>query len=136
MNAQSQVSSNSPAIITKLRQPANSQGEVQITEDPKIDNFLAKMIDANAKRGTVRGYRILVFRENSQRAKERAMDARAKFLSKFPDTEAHLEVQAPLWWVYVGDFRTLTDAFRMKKQIETLFPIARIAPANINYTKL
>jgi hypothetical protein len=128
---------NKPYIITKLQQSENSQGHVQIIQDKKIDELMSKMIDHNAQRGTVRGYRIRIFMENSQVAQQKAIAARSKFLEKFQDQmEAYYDVKAPIWRVYVGDFRTQTDAFRMLKQIEQYFPNALIVRADVDYNKL
>lgn len=97
---------------------------------------MSKMIDKNAQKGTVRGYRIRIFMENSQVAQQKAIAARSKFLEKFQDQmEAYYDVKAPIWRVYVGDFRTQTDAFRMLKQIEQYFPNALIVRADVDYNK-
>jgi hypothetical protein len=64
------------------------------------------------------------------------LEAKAKFMTSFPDIEPYPEYIAPYYKIYVGDFRTLPDAFRMKKQIESLFPNAFIVSQNIDYSKL
>ena len=124
-----------PYILTKIQQPEANQGKVQIIQDKRIDELLGKVVERNAKKGTVRGYRIQIFRENSQVAQEKAVAARSRFLNKFPDVEAYLIPKVPLWRVYVGDFRTLNDAYRMLKQLESLFPNAFIVQENIDYNK-
>jgi len=124
-----------PYILTKIQQPEANQGKVQIIQDKRIDELLGKVVERNAKKGTVRGYRIQIFRENSQVAQEKAVAARSRFLNKFPDVEAYLIPKVPLWRVYVGDFRTLNDAYRMLKQLESLFPNAFIVQENIEYNK-
>lgn len=135
VHAQSSTT-NRPYIITKLQQQESNQGRIQVIQDKRIDELLSKVVDRNAQRGTVRGYRIQIFRENSQVAQERARAARSKFVSNFPDIEVHEVVKAPLWRVYIGDFRTLNDAYRMLKQIEPLFPNAFIIREDIDYNKL
>jgi hypothetical protein len=135
-SAQNTSTANRPYIITKLQQSENSQGHIQIIQDKKIDELMSKMIDKNAQKGTVRGYRIRIFMENSQVAQQKAIAARSKFLEKFQDQmEAYYDVKAPIWRVYVGDFRTQTDAFRMLKQIEQYFPNALIVRADVDYNK-
>ena len=135
-HAQSTTTVNHPYIISELEQQDSSQGHVQIIQDKKIDELLNKIIQRNAQKGTIRGYRIQIFRENSRNAQERAINARSKFLNKFPDIDAYYDVKAPLWRVYIGNFRTITDAFRMYKQIEPLFPNAFIVREDIDYNKL
>lgn len=128
--------SNRPYIITKLQSQENGQGAVQVVQDKKIDELLGKVIERNAQKGTVHGYRIQIFRENSQVAQDRARAARSKFVNNFPDIEAYFVAKAPLWRVYVGDFWTMNEAFRTLKQIEPLFPNAFIVPVDLDYTKL
>ena len=125
-----------PYIITKLQHPEAGQGTVHIIQDKKIDDLLGKIIERNAQKGTVRGYRIQIFRENSQVAQERARAAQSKFISNFPDIEVYPVVKAPLWRVYVGDFWTMNEAFRALKQIEPLFPNAFPIQVDLDYNKL
>jgi hypothetical protein len=127
---------NRPYIISELQHQESGQGTIKVIQDKKIDELLGKIIDRNAHKGTIRGYRIQIFRENSQVARERARIARSKFISHFPDIEAYDVVKAPLWRIYVGDFWTLNQAFRALKQIEPLFPYAFIIPEDLDYNKL
>lgn len=135
-NAQSATTFNSPNILTKLEHQDNGQGRIQIIEDKRIDELLGKMIEKNAKKGTIRGYRIRIFIQNSQVAQEKAVAARSKFLNSFPDVAAYYNVKAPIWRVYIGDFRTMNDAFRMLKKVEPLFPNAVIVREDIDYNKI
>lgn len=83
------------------------------------------------------GYRIVVFRENSNKAIDNAQKARSKVISNFPNVQAELVIEAPVVWVYVGDFRTMTDALRMKSQLKPLFSTdPRIVSTEINVNKL
>ena len=135
-HAQSTATTSHSYIINKIQQPESGQGHVQIIQDKRIDELLSKVVERNAKKGTVRGFRIQIFRENSQVAQEKARIARSKFVSNFDDIEVYEVVKAPLWRIYVGDFRTLNEAFRAYKKIEPLFPNAFIIPENIDYNKL
>jgi len=134
-NAQTSAPSSHTYIISKLQQPEINQGTIQIIQDKRIDELLSKVTERNARKGTVRGYRIQIFRENSQVAQSRAQAARSKFMSKFPEIEAYTIPKSPFWSVYVGDFRTLNDAYRMLKQIDTVFPNAFIRPEDLDYNK-
>ncbi|HEY4789064.1 MAG TPA: SPOR domain-containing protein [Bacteroidales bacterium] len=134
--AQTNTTVTTPYIISNLQRQEGSQGHVQVIQDKRIDELLNKIIERNAKKGTIRGYRIQIYRGNSQVAQQRAIAARSKFLEKFPDVDAYIVVKAPWWSVYVGNFRTITDAFRMLKEIEPLFPNAFYVREDIDYNKL
>lgn len=112
-------------------------GEVQIIQNKKIDDLLARYIDTNAKKGTVTGYKLFIFSESTQIvAHKHALEAQAKFLKYFPDVDTNVQYDAPDWKVYVGNFRSRSDALRLKKQIETLFPKVFLVQRQIDYTKL
>lgn len=123
-------------IIKSLQQPESGKGQVQIIQDKKIDNLIARYIDNNPHKKSIPGYRIRIFSDAKQGADKRTREVKSKFMSNFPDIEPYPKYEAPYWKIYVGDFRTLTDAFRMKKQIEIFFPNAFIVVSNIDYSKL
>jgi hypothetical protein len=127
-----------PAYISQLTANVPGQGQIQIVQDKKIDNLLSKYIENNSRKTTISGYRLRIFSESAQEsARKRAYEAKAKFLSYFPDIEAYIKYESPDWKVYVGDFRSRTDAFRLKKQIDNLFPRrVFIVETPIEYTKL
>lgn len=128
-------SSHHPGIINQLLQD-RSKGKVQLIQDKRIEDFLSKVIETNAHKGTMPGYRVVIFRENSNKAIGNANAAKARFYNSFPNIEAYLKIQAPNVWVFVGDFRTITDALRMKKQLESSFTTSRIVSTEININKL
>jgi hypothetical protein len=136
---QSFAQSSHPAIIHQLQQD-HSKGKVQIVQDKRIDDFLSKIIENNTHKGTMPGYRVVIFRENSNKAINNAQGAKAKFYNSYSEIEAYLKIEAPNVWVFVGDFRTFTDALRMKKQLDPLFSTSRFVPAivatEINISKL
>ncbi len=126
-----------PAIIRQLQHYENSEGQVQIIEDKRIDDLLNKCIDNNVIRKAIPGFRIRIFSQNNRdEGRKHAYDIVQKFMSNFAAIEADVQYEQPDWKVYVGYFRTLTDAFRVKKQIENLFPNAFIVQTDIEYTKL
>lgn len=125
-----------PEILLQLKQ-SNSTGKVEIIQDKGIEDFLSKIIDDNSRKATMPGFRIVVFRENSNKAIDNAQKARSKVISNFPNVQAELVIEAPVVWVYVGDFRTMTDALRMKSQLKPLFSTdPRIVSTEINVNKL
>ncbi len=134
--SQTTSTDNHHLIIKSLQQPESGKGQVQIIQDKKIDNLIARYIDNNPHKKSIPGYRIRIFSDAKQGADKRTREVKSKFMSNFPDIEPYPKYEAPYWKIYVGDFRTLTDAFRMKKQIEIFFPNAFIVVSNIDYSKL
>lgn len=125
-----------PAIITSLTKNNYNEGKIEISQDRRIDDLMVKYIDSNIKKGTITGYRIVIFSESKQSiAEKNARETRQKFISNFPNEEAIYRWEAPDWLVFVGNFRTYTDAYRLKKQIESMYPNAFIRETQIEYTK-
>lgn len=126
-----------PAIIRELTAPQSEGNKIQIIGDKKIDDLLARHIELNSRKSTITGYRLRIFSQSTQMvAKDKAFKAKGDFLRHYPDEEALVTFIAPDWVVYVGNFRSRTDAFRLKKQIETLFPNAFIVEQQIDIREL
>jgi hypothetical protein len=136
--AQGQHTSGEIPIITELQQK-DSVGFVQIIQDKRIDSLLFKYLNTNKRKQTVPGFRIRIFEANNQEhGRQRATDEMAKFLNKFSGLgeEVYRVYESPEWKVYIGDLRTRSDAFKIKKQIESVFTNNRIVESEIDYTKL
>jgi hypothetical protein len=122
-----------PAIIKELTSNPTGSSKIQIIGDKKIENLLAKYIENNSRKSTITGYKLKIF---SNVVREKANSAKAKFLNNFSDIKTEIDYIAPDWVVYVGKFRNRTDAFRLKKQIEYLFPNAFIVEQQVEYKEL
>lgn len=82
------------------------------------------------------GYRIQIYFDSGRTARESANETKAKFLSFFPDIEAHILYQSPFYKVRVGDFRTENEALKFSKKILRRFPQAYIVPDIIDFPEL
>lgn len=126
-----------PAIIREITAPQPGGNKVRIISDKQIDDLLAKNIENNSKKSTISGYRLKIFWQSTQLvAKEKAFEAKRKFLEYYPDMEAQVTYIPPDWVVFVGKFRSRTDAFRLKKQIESIFPNAFYVEQQISFKDL
>lgn len=134
VSAQSQ---KRPAIIKELTAPQPEGNKIQIIGDKRIEDLLSKYVENNSRKSTITGYRLRIFTQSTQMiAKDNAFKAKSKFLQHYPDMESLVTFIAPDWVVFVGNFRNRTDAFRLKKQIESLFPNAFIVEQQINFRDL
>ena len=136
--AQSGGSTNSHPLLKELQQN-DSPGQVEIIQDKRIDSLLLKYLIINQKNKTMPGFRIRIFaRNNIDNGRQGATDAEAKFIDKFSGLgeEVYLIQESPDWKVYIGNFRTRTDAYRIVQQIKSVFPNNRIVECQIDFTKL
>jgi hypothetical protein len=125
-------------IMTELQQK-DSVGFVQIIQDKRIDSLLFRYLNTNRRKQSVPGFRIRIFEVNNQEnGRQRASDEMAKFINKFSSLgeEVYRVYESPDWKIYIGNFRTRSDAFKIKKQIESVFTNNLIVVSEIDYTKL
>jgi len=107
----------------------------EIIQPVQVENLLKMQIANNRLQKGIPGYRIRIFSQSGQTARQKADETRMNFMKNFPDMEAYLGFNTPNFQVFVGDFRTKSDAFREKKRIERSFPGAFIVSEIINLPK-
>lgn len=110
------------------------EGRVQVFQDGRIDLLVARHIEENKKGTGVPGFRVRIFSQSGHNARQNANQVRAEFLRRYPDMEGYLTYDAPNFKVYVGDFRTRSEAIRFHKRVSRDFPNAFIVIDQINLT--
>jgi hypothetical protein len=71
-----------------------------------------------------------------QGEKDRAYDFKSVFLRKYPDYKVYVLFKTPDFRVRVGDFRTRSEAIKLKYLIEKDFPNSFIVEDFINFPAL
>jgi 4'-phosphopantetheinyl transferase EntD len=84
----------------------------------------------------IHGYRVRIFSDNSQAARQRAFEVEATFKALYPDVPTYASYQDLYFKVTVGDFRTRTDAMRFLSNVQRSYPGAYIVKENINFPSL
>ena len=111
--------------------PSRSQtgdtGRINLIQDRKVDELLAKHIEINSK-ATIKGYRVKIhFGADKNKAKE----IKAKFMAQFPTMAAYEKYDQPNFNIRVGDFRTKLEAYKFLKELQSEFPSAFIVQDEI-----
>jgi hypothetical protein len=106
-------------IFTGLESKKPSSGVIRVIQDEKIRNLVDLHVAQLKKLNGIRGYRISIYIGSGQEAKKKAELARAKFISKYEDVKCYTKFEYPFFKVYVGDFRTKSEALKFLKTIET-----------------
>lgn len=126
-----------PAILNELKTSKTNQGTVELVQDPRIDDLLSRHLELNRRNEGILGYRILIFKEGFQNSRERATEERSRFISHFGDNiPVYYFYVQPESRLFVGDFRTKSEATRMKLEIERVFRNAVVIETKINFPKL
>lgn len=125
-----------PAILNELQAAKPHQGTVQIIGDNRIDDILARHIEVNRRHEGIIGYRILIFKDGSQNSKEKAFEAKGRFLTNFRGYDVYYIYEQPESKLFVGDFRTESEANKLKVEVEKFFRNAIVIETKINFPKL
>ncbi len=115
---------------------SNNSGKVTIVQDDDIVKLIDKHLLEGSKRQGISGYRIRIFSNSGAGAREEGEIIRAGFIGKYEGINTYYIFDTPYYCLYIGDFRTKSDAMKFYKQIEYEFPNAFIVPSKINYPLL
>lgn len=106
--------------------------DVKIYQSQSIVNALESHIAGNGSK-PMSGYRIRIFFDNKQKARNASEYAISKFKSAHPGIAAYRSFSNPYFKVTVGDFRSKSEAIALLKEIKYEFPSAFVVKENINY---
>jgi hypothetical protein len=120
----------------KNLQNTQKGGNVTIIQSDEISKLIDKHLFEEGKKKGITGYRIVIFSKYGPSARAEGDKAMALFIRNYPDTKAYFTFDYPDYKIYVGDFRSRSEAFKFQKQIERDFPNAYFRPIRINYPSL
>jgi hypothetical protein len=118
-----------------LQSPAGNGSHITIRQSTAIKELLHNYVARNHYK-TLPGFRVRVFFDNSQNARQRALEAEAGFKAQYPDVPTYYTYQNLYFKVAVGDFRTKSEAMRFLHAIIDKYPGAFIIKDFINYPAL
>ncbi len=108
------------------------EAEVEISQSQMISGSMKSHIASNGER-TMSGYRVRIFFDNKQSARNESEATLKKFNSLFPEVMAYRIYANPYFKVTVGDFRTKSEAMALLARIKGAFPSAFVVKENIEY---
>jgi hypothetical protein len=119
-------------IFAMLNDPKSGTGTIKVIRDENINTLFYRYVEYNRNQNSIMGYRIRIFSDSGQPAKQKALNERARFIKDHSDVSAYLVYDTPNFKIYVGDFRTKSEALKLFKQIKKEFPKAFIVNEKIN----
>lgn len=122
------------AFIKELERPIPGEGRIRIHQVEGLDILLNHYIGTAVKqqqRG-IPGYRIRIFSDGSQSARQKMNAEKARFMKHFDKVDVYPVYIAPYWKIYVGDFLNRNDALRVFQEIKQFYPYAFIVNDFIN----
>ena len=107
---------------------------VTVNQSAAMKSAFDSYVSANASK-RVTGYRIRVYYENSQNARNRSESIARTISGTYPGIGVYRTFESPNFKVCVGDFRTKDEALRMYHALKSSYPTAIILKETINYPR-
>ncbi|MDR1859600.1 MAG: hypothetical protein LBR06_01595 [Bacteroidales bacterium] len=107
-----------------------------VRQDSRITALLRNHVEHNRKKNSIDGWRVEIFARSGEGAMESANSRRTEFLRQFPGETVYVTFVSPDFKVRVGDYRTKSEAMKMKQKLTGLYPNAFIAPDQIQFPRL
>ena len=121
-------------IFSYFRSPGKP-GKLVIIQDADIQARVNVYLSQQAKLNGIRGFRISIYFGSGQDSKKTAELTRANFVTRYPGVNCHTKFEYPYFKVYVGDFRTRSEALKFLKEIEYYYPDAFIREDIVEFPK-
>lgn len=121
-------------IFKMLGSSANTsrEGKIVIDQSQDLSRAMSSHIARNSGKRMV-GYRIRIFFDNRQNARDMSERIAGGFKAQHPGIAVYREYENPYFKVTVGDFRTKEDAKRFLNAIRGSYPSGFIVREKINY---
>jgi hypothetical protein len=110
---------------------SNSVGEYTLSLPLGLEQLIETYKKVNYTSAGVDGYRVQIFSESGNNAKEHAQQSLSEFNQSLSGNPAYLIYQQPNFKVRCGDYRTKAEARRLLKQLSGQYPGAYIVKDNI-----
>jgi hypothetical protein len=107
-------------------------GEVKIYQSKEIRDLFLKNALISSKSDNIPGYRIRIYSNLGNTARDESLEAVSKFKEHYPEIKVYRKYVSPYYKVYVGDFRTRLEAKLFLNKLRSVFPDSFDLPCSIN----
>ena len=107
---------------------------VSVNQSSAMKSAFDSYVSANASK-RVSGYRIRVYYENNQNARNRSEAIARTISGTYPGIGVYRTFESPNFKVCVGDFRTKDEALKLYHALKSSYPTAIILKETINYPR-
>jgi hypothetical protein len=122
-------------FLHDIQSPVN-ENKITIVQSEDIVRLVDRHLYEEGKKKGIVGYRIRVFSNSGSLARKEGEDTMAGFMQRYDDIKTYFNFDSPFYRLYVGDFRTRSEAIKYLKKIEQNYPDAFIVRSKINYPAL
>lgn len=107
---------------------------VTVNQTSAMRSALEKYVQSNASK-KLTGYRIRVYFENGQNARNRSEAIARAVSAAYPGIGVYRTFESPNFKVMVGDFRTRDEALKVYQSLKASYPTALLLKDTINYPR-
>jgi len=100
--------------------------EIKIIQEKKLDELMIRYIEQNRKLDGIPCYWIRIYSGSSHNARKEAYDTKARFLKEYEGIRNEVRYDDPNFKVYVGGYRSKSEALKLLRWIDKDFPNAFI----------
>lgn len=118
----------SGSILYIVQQAEEGKGTVTIKQDQHITQLLNERLWQNTQRPGMQGFRIRIFSELGQTARQRSVEVMNDFMTRFPGVKVYQTYENPYWKISVGNFRSKESAQKFYQEILKYYPKAFLVP--------
>lgn len=111
--------------------PSAGQATVTVHQSKEVEKAFNSVVKGKGK--SITGYRVRIYFDNKQGAREASQAAMASFKAKYPSIAAYKTFSSPFHKVTVGNFRTKSEAIKLLNAIKYEFPSSFIVKEKIDY---
>lgn len=126
---------NGTKLIREL-QYSGEGGNITILQNDDIVKIIDKHLYEESKLNGIIGYRIRIYSNSGKQARIDGPKIQANFISNHEGVKTYYTFNSPFYRLYVGDFRTRSEAMKFLKEIEREYPDAFLIRTKINYPAL
>ncbi|MBR5055764.1 MAG: SPOR domain-containing protein [Bacteroidales bacterium] len=122
-------------IFDLLSASSLTAGTVSIEQSSAMRSAFSRHIARNSSR-RITGYRVRIFFDNSQNARQQSESVAGAFAAAYPGISIYRTYVSPYFKVTVGDFRSREEAQLFADRLKGRFPSAFLVKESINYPSL
>ena len=122
-------------LFRKSLEQSQNGATVVVSEQGDASSAVASAT-TQTQRSNVRGFRVGIFYDNSQDARERAAEAEQLVRASFPSIPVYKDYRNPYFIVTVGNCLTQEEATILWGRVKNLFPKAHISRTEFPITEL
>ncbi len=119
----------------ELARQGSNKVRVEVTEEADAARAVTAA-DRVTRKEKITGYRVSLFRDNSQTAGENARSVAAQFREQFPDIPVQVAYESPYFKVTAGNFVDKLDAIALCGKALQCFPKAVVMQEEISVSDI